>query len=608
MDFEKAVLCSLYNLVAACISVYTPSIMPHTKRWLVQPPLTPQADENLVKFPPILRQILFNRGYATDAEARAFLKAEPDFDPNPFQLTGMDAAVERIRFAIDHHEPMAIYGDYDVDGVTSTALLVQALQALGADVRGYIPNRFDEGYGLNKDALDHLKADGVKLVITVDCGIRSPDEALHARTIGLDLVISDHHHPAEGDLPPALAVINPKQHSDIYPDKDLAGVGIAYKIAEALFIDYRRRTTDDSTSSTVNGPSSDFLNDLLDLVALGTVADLAPLVGENRVLVRKGLRQIRETKRQGLFSLANVAEINLQKITSGNIGFILGPRLNASGRLESALASLELLTTSDFMRAGQLAQQLDVQNRQRQAITRSMQEQAEAIAMSEDPNSYLLFAAREDFNPGVVGLAASRLSETHYRPAIVAARGPEETRGSCRSIPEFHITDALDQCADLLVRHGGHRAAAGFTVRNEKLSELVTRLKSIAEAQLSKEDLRPTMTADVEVPLSQLNFKLLEHLELFEPTGYGNPDPVFVSRDVKVKASRTVGAEGKHLKLMLDNEHGATFDAIGFRIGNLQASLPPRLDLMYTLEVNEYNGRTSLQLNLKDVKAAGTPD
>ena len=584
--------------------LYSHNTMTPSKRWLVQPALTLQADENLIKFPSILRQILFNRGYATDAEARTFLKAEPDFDPNPFQLTGMDAAVERIRFAIDHHEPIAIYGDYDVDGVTSTALLVQALQALGADARGYIPNRFDEGYGLNKDALDHLKADGVKLVITVDCGIRSPDEALHARTTGLDLVISDHHHPAEGDLPPALAVINPKQHGDIYPDKDLAGVGIAYKIAEALSLD-GRPWTKDRQPSTVNGL---VLNDLLDLVALGTVADLAPLVGENRVLVRKGLKQIRETKRQGLFSLANVAEVSLQKITSGNIGFMLGPRLNASGRLESALASFELLTTSNFMRAGQLAQQLDVQNRQRQSITRSMQEQAEAIAMSEDPNAYLLFAAHEDFNPGVVGLAASRLCETHYRPAIVAAKGPDETRGSCRSIPEFHITDALDQCADLLVRHGGHRAAAGFTVRNEKLSELVTRLKSIAEAQLSKEDLRPTMTADVEVPLSQLNFKLLEHLEYFEPTGYGNPDPVFVSRDVKVKASHTVGSEGRHLKLALDDERGTTFDAIGFRIGNLQANLPPRLDLMYTLEVNEYNGRTSLQLNLKDVKAANIPD
>src|SRR5688500_13323840 len=320
--------------------------MTHTKRWVVAPPVTLQADEALAKFPPILKQIVFNRGLATDAEARAFLKAEPNANSDPFQLTGMQATVDRICFALQHNEPVAIYGDYDVDGVTATALLVQALEALGANVRGYIPNRFDEGYGLNKDALDSLKADGVKLVISVDCGIRSPDEALHAQKIGLDLIISDHHHPDGLNLPPAFAVINPKQHGDPYPDKDLAGVGIAYKIAEALI--------------TSRYQASGFqLSDLLDLVALGTVADLAPLVGENRSLVRKGLRQIRATKRQGLYSLAGVAQMKIDKTTAGQIGFMLGPRLNASGRLESALASFELLTTPDVMRAGQLALQLD---------------------------------------------------------------------------------------------------------------------------------------------------------------------------------------------------------------------------------------------------------
>lgn len=567
----------------------------HNKRWIIQPRITPQADEALSKFPHILKQILFNRGYATDAEARAYLKAESNSNTDPFQLIGMHEAVDRIQYALEHSEHVAIYGDYDVDGVTATALLVQALQELGADVRGYIPNRFDEGYGLNTDALDSLKADGVKLVITVDCGIRSPDEALHARTIGLDLVISDHHHPDGLNLPPALAVINPKQHGDPYPDKDLAGVGIAYKIAEALF----------SVKPSTNGFQ---LSDLLDLVALGTVADLAPLVGENRVLVRKGLRQIHETKRQGLFSLAGVAEVKLDKITAGNIGFMLGPRLNASGRLESALASFELLTTNDFMRAGQLAQQLDVQNRQRQSITRSMQQQAEEIAMSEDPEAYLLFAAHEEFNPGVVGLAASRLTETHYRPAVVAAKGPEETRGSCRSIPEFHITDALDLCKDLLVRHGGHAAAAGFTVRNEKLPKLVTRLKEIAKDQLEGRDLRQTLSADMEVALEELNFEVLKHLNYLEPTGYGNPDAVFVSRDVKVKSSRAVGSEGRHLKLSLADGSGVIFDSIGFRLGHLQSSLPSQVDVMYTLEANEWNGRTTLQLNLKDVKAAGIPD
>ena len=476
----------------------------HTKRWVVAPPITEQADQALVKFPPILKQIVFNRGLATDAEARAFLKAEPSANTDPFQLTGMQATVDRVCYALQHNEPIAIYGDYDVDGVTATTLLVQALTALGANVRGYIPNRFDEGYGLNKDALDTLKADGVKLVITVDCGIRSPDEALHAQTIGLDLIISDHHHPDGTNLPPALAVINPKQHGDLYPDKDLAGVGIAYKIAEALL----------TAQQPVNGFQS---NDLLDLVALGTVADLAPLVGENRTLVRRGLRQIRETKRQGLFSLAGIADLKIDKCTASNIGFMLGPRLNASGRLESALASFELLTTTDFMRAGQLAQQLDTQNRQRQSITRTMQEQAEVIAMGEDPEAFLLFAAHEDFNPGVVGLAASRLTEMYYRPSVVAAKSADETRGSCRSIPEFHITDALDQCKDLLVRHGGHAAAAGFTVKNQNLPELVSRLKEIARTQLGSRDLRQTLTADLEVPLSELNFDVLNHLLFLEP-------------------------------------------------------------------------------------------
>jgi single-stranded-DNA-specific exonuclease len=567
----------------------------HNKRWVVSPPITLEADQALVKFPPILKQIVFNRGLATDAEARAFLKAEPNSNTDPFQLIGMQATVDRICYALQHNEPIAIYGDYDVDGVTATALLVQALSALGANVRGYIPNRFDEGYGLNKDALDTLKAQGIKLVITVDCGIRSPDEALHAQTIGLDLIISDHHHPDGTNLPPAFAVINPKQHGDPYPDKDLAGVGIAYKIAEALV----------SVQQPVNGFHT---NDLLDLVALGTVADLAPLVGENRVLVRRGLRQIRETKRQGLFSLAGIADLKIDKCTAGNIGFTLGPRLNASGRLESALASFELLTTTDFMRAGQLAQQLDQQNRQRQSITRTMQEQAEVIAMQDDPEAFLLFAAHEDFNPGVVGLAASRLTEMYYRPAVVAAKSADETRGSCRSIPEFHITDALDLCKDLLVRHGGHAAAAGFTVKNENLPELVDRLKEIAKDQLGSRDLRQTLAADLEVPLSELNFDVLKHLMFLEPTGYGNPEAVFVSRNLKVKSSRTVGAEGKHLKLTVEDERGASVDAIGFRLGHLRPELPPFIDVLYRFEANEFNGRRTLQLNLKDLKPTGLPD
>lgn len=563
--------------------------MPHNKHWIIPPQITPEADSALGAFPVLLRQILFNRGFATDAEARAYLNGKSDFNTDPFQMTGMRAAVDRIQVAIKNNEPIAIYGDYDVDGVTATALLVQTLQALNANVRGYIPNRFEEGYGLNNNALDELKADGVKLVITVDCGIRSPNEALHAQEINLDLIISDHHHPAEGDLPHALAVINPKQHGDIYPDKDLAGVGIAYKIAEALFSEHTERY------------STDFL---LDLVALGTVADLAPLVGENRVLVRKGLRQMRQTTRQGLFSLAGVSDIPLAKVNAGNIGFSLGPRLNAAGRLKEALASFELLTTKDVFRAGELAQQLELQNRERQRITRDMQAKAEEIALAGEGENFLLFAAHEEFNSGVVGLAASRLTEKYYLPSVVAARGAEETRGSCRSIPEFHITDALDLCADLLVRHGGHAAAAGFTVKNENIPQLVERLKSIAREKLSGMELSPTLMADAEVSLTQIRPDLIKLLNYLEPTGYGNRDAAFIARNVKVKTSRTVGAEGKHLKLVLEDENFYTHDCIGFRLGEWAKNMPPRVDILFTYEVNEYNGRTGYQLNLKDMKAA----
>jgi single-stranded-DNA-specific exonuclease len=565
--------------------------MTHKNRWLLQTRITPEADAALASFPPILRQILFNRGIATSDEAEAFLRAEPNFDTDPFQMKDMRVAVDRIQAALADREPIAVYGDYDVDGVTATALLVQALRALGGNVSEYIPNRFEEGYGLNNEALDKLHADGIRLVISVDCGIRSPDEARHARDLGLDLIISDHHEPS-GSLPDALAVLNPKQEGDAYPEKYLAGVGIAYKIAEALF--------------TLQ-PSTFILHSFLDLVALGTVADLAPLTGENRALVRKGLEQMRQTSRQGLFSLANIAGADITKANATTIGFTFGPRLNASGRLESAMASFDLLTTTDVNEAGDIAVKLNQQNIERQKLTREIQALAEALAIEGQADALLLFAVSPDFNHGVVGLAASRLTETYYRPAIVGHFGEETTRCSCRSIPEFHITHALDECADLLIRHGGHAAAAGFTVRNENLSELVARLRSIAKRELGGRDLRASMSADAEVPLSQLNHSLLDQLKRLQPTGYGNPEPVFISRQVNVKSKRTVGADAKHLKLSLTDGR-YTFDAIGFRLGGLFADLPSQVDVLYTFEANEYNGRTSLQLNLKDIKAAGVPD
>lgn len=568
--------------------------MTHSKRWIIQSPLTAQASAELAHLAPPLRQILFNRGISTRQDAEYFLRAQLTFDDDPFLMKDMHKAVERIQRAIETGEQIGIYGDYDVDGVTSTALLVQALRALGGNAREYIPNRFDEGYGLNTDALDTLKNEGVSLVISVDCGIRSPAEADHAKTIGLDLIISDHHEPS-GEIPQALAVINPKQPGDEYPEKYLAGVGIAYKIAQALH-------------QTIQ-PSNLQPETLLDLVALGTVADLAPLTGENRHLVRGGLRQMRNSARQGLLSLAAVSDISLAKVTAINIGFGLGPRLNASGRLDSALASYKLLTTTDLFEAGQLAQQLNVQNGQRQQLTRKIQADAEVLAMAEEQDPLILFAVHEEFNPGVVGLAAARLTESYYRPSVVGHSDSEkgETRCSCRSIPEFHITQALDECADLLVRHGGHAAAAGFTVPNENLDALKARLREIAVRELDGKDLRHSLVADAEAPLSEMTPELLRYLDLLEPTGYGNPGAVFVSRNVRVVNHRAVGADAKHLKLSV-SDGKVTFDAIAFRLGDWAGKLPERIDLMYTLEINEFNGRTTLQLNVKDLKPAGLPD
>jgi single-stranded-DNA-specific exonuclease len=561
------------------------------KRWHVASLITQQANEALAAFSPVIRQILFNRGYATDLDARSYLEGKPNFNTSAFQMLGIASTVERLQFALDNHEPIAIYGDYDVDGVTATALMVEALRALGGNVQPYIPNRFDEGYGLNKDALTNLKGEGVKLVISVDCGIRSTDEAFYASSIGLDLIISDHHQPAVGDLPRALAVVNPKQVDDLYPDKDLAGVGVAFKIVQALL------------ESIGNVPGGFQVEDLLDLVALGTVADLAPLTGENRILVRKGLIKIHETKRQGLFSLAAVSDLPLSRVSATSIGFILGPRLNAAGRLESALAAFDLLTTRDVKIAGELAQHLNVQNRQRQEITRKIQAEAEAIVLAEDSGADLFFAVHPDFNAGVVGLAASRLVETYYRPAVVGQISGETTRCSCRSIPEFHITEALDQCKELLIRHGGHAAAAGFTVRNENLEALKLRLKSLAAEALHGKDLRQTLTADIVLSLSYMDSELLHRLEYLQPTGYGNPEALFISRNVRITNKKTVGADGNHLKLVITDGR-ITFDAIGFRLGHLLEELPAQVDILFTFESNEYNGRKSIQLNLKDVKPA----
>jgi single-stranded-DNA-specific exonuclease len=558
--------------------------VPIKKSWKIDACVPLDGEGTLEGYSPVMQQMLYNRGIKDTESADWYLRGAGSMH-DPFLLPDMQAAVERIWYALDHQQSMAVYGDYDVDGVTATALLVQVLQRLGGNVIGYIPNRFDEGYGVNNEALDMLHEQGIQLVVTVDCGIRSPREVEHARQMGMDVVISDHHEP-KADLPEAVAVICQKRSTNTYPERNLAGVGLAFKIAEGLL-----------AKRPVEGV---ILEDWLDLVAVGTVADVVPLTGENRSLVRAGLKKIRLGQRQGLLSLANVAGLTIQRISARDIGFGLGPRLNAAGRLESALAAFNLLVSADISVLGMLAQKLDDQNRDRQSMTQRMQVEAEKLARASEKDN-LLFAVDPGFNMGVVGLVAARLTDAYYRPAIVGSRGDEFTRCSCRSIPEFNITHALDECTALLERHGGHAMAAGFTVRNDRLEELAGCLHAIAQRELGERDLRPTLRADMEIPLKDLKPILLKELDMLEPTGLGNPEAVFVSRALRVKYPKKIGKESQHLRMSVTDGH-ITYDAVAFRQGQWADQMPEKIDILYVFETNSYQGRESLQLNVRDIR------
>ena len=564
------------------------------KRWVLRDPAPADFITSLRGAPPVVATLLYQRGLRDPRSVDAFLS--PDYRSglhDPFAMQGMDAAARRVAAAIAEGQPIAVYGDFDTDGVTAVTLLVQAITAMGGEIRPYIPHRLNEGYGLNVEAIDRLAAEGVRLLITVDCGISNVSEVAHAQSSGIDVIVTDHHTPPPV-LPAALAVVNPKQPGCEYPFKQLVGVGIAYKLVQAL------------ARLGVKMPLRG--RDLLDVVALGTVTDMGPLNGENRVLVKAGLESINATQRPGLKALIVAAGLVQGKVTSTDISFMLGPRLNAAGRIDDAILAYKLLLADDFTAAQVLAEDLNRANRQRQELTKETQRVArEHIAELGKQSNRIVILDGENYPAGLVGLVAAKLVDELGRPVLMIERGSETSRGSARSVPGFSIIDALSSCEDLLVRYGGHSAAAGFTVDNDRLPELEARLLAYAEQHLPDDLLSPALDIDAQLPLGALSWELMEQLNTLEPFGQANPQPVLTSSRVRVAGAWPRGAEGQHLKLRLDDGMGGpTYEAIAFRLGHLAEHFarPRYIDIAYVLEANEWNGSRTLQLNVKDFRRA----
>lgn len=528
----------------------------------------------------IIKTLLVNRGLKTKKQQEEFLnpkKPEELTSKNVgISLAEIKKAIARIKKGVKNKEKIIVYGDYDTDGVCATAIVWETLHQLGAQAMPFIPKR-EEGYGMKMERLEQMAKEEVKLIITVDQGIVAVKQAQKAEELGLDLIISDHHIPGE-KRPKALSIIHTTK---------LAGSGVAWFLAKHL-----------------GGEVG------LDLATIGTVTDVVPLIGPNRSLVKFGLNDVRKTKRPGLLKLYEAAGIDPQTIGTYEIGYIIGPRLNATGRMDDPIESLRLVCTKDSQRAQGLSQMLDQKNRQRQEMMKQTAIHARELWLKEDGRSALIFVGHESYQEGIVGLVAGKLMEEFYRPAIVVAKGEQWSKASARSIDEFNIVEAVRACADILGPHGGHPKAAGFSVKTAQIETLRQRLIELAESQLDKEKLKPTLKIDTEVNLGDLNFSFYEKIMRLAPFGEGNLQPVFASRDVKIVDVRLVGNGGQHLKLqVISPKSQVKFDAIGFSMANFFSQLSPEkpVDIAYNLAVDEWNGQRRLQLKLKDIKIKNEP-
>jgi single-stranded-DNA-specific exonuclease len=562
-------------------------------RWILPRAPDEEAVRDLAEalsLPEVVCRLLLIRGYVSAEDAKLFLRPKLDKLHDPLQFLSMDKAVERLARAVRDQELVFIHGDYDVDGIASTTLLTRTIRGLGGKAMPFIPRRIEDGYDLSDAGVDAAMAAGASVVVTCDCGTTAVAPVARLCKAGIDVIVTDHHLPG-GELPDCLAILNPKRSGCGYPDKDLAAVGVAFKLALAL--------------AGALGKNENFIWGMLDLVALATVADVAPLRGENRVFVRYGLKMLADTQNIGMRALIRASGLSGRALTAGRIGFILAPRLNAAGRLGHAIRGVELLLSENEHEANAIARELEELNNKRQELDHATLEQArERVLQMDLDDTFGIVLADESWHPGVIGIVASRLVEEFGRPTVLIALSEDQGKGSGRSISKFDLHGALGQSSEFLLRFGGHRAAAGVTIARDKVNEFAARFNEVAKSLLTPEDLVPEIRVDLEVNIDGMDERLESLFRHFEPFGIGNPSPVLLARNVTLAATpRLVGKDG--LKVVLDTGTGS-LDALGWGFAHRAAEFQAgsKVDIAFRLERDEYRGESYLQARMADIRSS----
>jgi single-stranded-DNA-specific exonuclease len=567
------------------------------KKWKIKTSTVIFSEEIKKEYHPLILELLAKRGIKTEKEIKQYFQADYDIDlSDPLKVVGMKKAVERIIKAHERKEKIAIYGDYDADGVSSSAVLYEVLTSLNfsKETLCYIPDRQSEGYGLNKPALDYLKKKGVTLIITVDCGITNVSEVEIAKKMGMEVIITDHHHiPVK--LPKAYTVINPHLANSGFGFTNLAGVGVAFKLAQALL-------------SIMDNSQKEQLKWLLDLVAIGTIADCVPLLGENRVLAKYGLLVLSKTKRAGLLEMFKVGRINISEDNIPNahkVAFQISPRINAAGRMDHANTAYKLLIEKNVAQARILALEIEDKNKERQKITSEIFQEVKIIVSKSFSEKKFIFAENSHWPVGLLGLVAGKITEEFKKPALIMQRQEKELVGSLRSIPEVNIIEKLEKCQDLLIKFGGHPQAAGISIRPENLVKFSQKMTQLIEKELAKKEINFNISVDSEIKTDDINWELITQLKKMEPFGVGNEEPILVTRNLVIKEINRIGNDKKHLKLWLKPKNSPKIlEAIGFSLASKFPKLKKsdKIDIVFNLQENEWNGQKKIQLNIIDIK------